>query len=396
MKRRHIILIILLLVLFTPLWSWIAWNFQTNYVIDILILDKTVLNKSVQEHVSLNWVLNQYKILKPDSSLYTAENDYLGLFPDEEGSYTINDLSELSDATLDSLSSLKDMAYYADMYGVYEAEWYDAYPEAAPENYDIKEAHEKSRLLYGGMQKNDMQFLKYMKQKEKLVITEFNVMASPTSSKIRKEFENEFGVKWSGWVGRSFVSLDTAINKELPKWLTENYMNQNDSTWPFTKAGIVLVHSNDKIVVLEDQTHLEKAVPYIHTTDEFSELYKLPEKIKYPFWFDICSYEKNNKEISKYQLHTNAKGDSILKINYIPKSFPAVIASIHTSPFYYFAGDFADNPISLKSSKLKKVDLLSSLTYEPNTQERNSFFWDYYRPLMQTIIENIKMANHIN
>jgi len=362
--------------------------------LNVLILDKTVLNESAQEHMSLMWVLNQEKYCKPNLGLYNPKQDYFGFFPDGEGNYEINDFNDYSNNQIDSLTNNYDMVYYADLYGIYRAEWYETYPQIAPKKNEKIPASERSQLIYGGMSRKELNLLKEMKKQKKLIITEFNIIASPTSHKIRKGFEKEFGVKWSGWIGRYFESLDTNKNKELPSWLKQNYLKQNNNNWPFSKSGIVFVRSDERIVILENETQLEMETPIIYTQESQRDIYGLPSEMKYPFFFDICYAEDPNLLVSYYKIHANHEGDSTLKANGIPNAFPAVIKGDGAYPFYYFAGDFADNPISFTSSKFKKYNWISTFTYKSTTQERNSFFWDFYQPLMSTILEDYYLSHN--
>jgi len=387
-KLKYIIILILLI----PFLSWLFWYAQEARELKVLILDKTVLNSSGQEHLSFNWILNQEKFVNKELELYNSGEDYFGFFPDDDGNYEIDDFNNYSKSEIDSLADDYDMVYYTDLYGIYRAEWYETYPQVAPKGYKIIPTTERSSLIYGGMTRKELNLLEAMKEQKKLIITEFNVIASPTSYRIRNDFEKEFGITWSRWVGRYFESLDTNENKELPRWLKNNYLIQNDSIWPFSKSGIVFVKNDDRIVILENETQLDIEIPIIYTPVLERVFYNLPTEIKYPFWFDICYTVDPNMIVSYYKIHTNYIGDSILKANSIPNTFPAVISGVEDYPYYYFAGDFADNPISLSLSKFKKSQIISSLTYGSSIQERNSFFWNFYHPLMTTILNDYYLS----
>ena len=109
-------------------------------------------------------------------------------------------------------------------------------------------------MVYGGMSRQDLYLLQQMRANHKLIITEFNCLASPTSPAVRSGYEISFGIKWTGWIGRYFNSFDTTKNKELPSWLVKNYKNQHKGAWPFLKSGIAFVNSDDKVVILENET----------------------------------------------------------------------------------------------------------------------------------------------
>ncbi|MFA6618640.1 MAG: hypothetical protein WCT23_06200 [Candidatus Neomarinimicrobiota bacterium] len=384
---KLIVIVCVLLFIVTPLLMWLAWKYSEKKKIDIFILDKTVLNRTYQEHLSFNWVLNNNRFVKTNGHNFLPGNDYYGFFPDERGGYDIYDLESKSNKELEQLSYDYDMVYYIDLYGIYWAEWHSEYPYIKPEQSPFK-VGERSELLYGGLTENELEFLKLMKAQKKLIINEFNIIASPTSYDLRKKYEKEFDINWSGWTGRYFASLDTNINKELPVWLVRNYKEQNNKQWPFKKSGIAFVRNDDKIVILENQTHLKYEIPMIITNSDYLELYDLPRVIKYSFWFDICSTGPKNDVISEYHILSNNKGDSILEKWNIPKDFPAVIKSNQDYPYFYFAGDFADNPISMRTSHYKYIKVFDFLFYKSVINERKSFFWLYYRPLLTKILKD--------
>jgi hypothetical protein len=111
--------------------------------------------------------------------------------------------------------------------------------------------------------------------------------------------------------------------------------------------------------------------------------------MKYPFWFDIISTSSKNKVVSTYKLSTNQQGKALLKQYGIPETFPAAIE--HDSAdykFHYFSGDFCDNPIGMKSAKFKWIEYFDIFSYQASAQERISFFWDYYRPMIKVILSS--------
>ena len=86
---------------------------------------------------------------------------------------------------------------------------------------------------------------------------------------------------------------------------------------------------------------------------------------------------------------TNPAGEQILSENGIPKIFPAIIHHEKDYNFYYFCGDFADNPTKFRFAKLYGVTGLKFLMYNAvDVTDRNRFFWEFYFPMMQTIFSN--------
>ncbi|HET7734132.1 MAG TPA: hypothetical protein VFK73_09870, partial [Paludibacter sp.] len=77
----------------------------------------------------------------------------------------------------------------------------------------------------------------------------------------------------------------------------------------------------------------------------------------------------------------------------IPEVFPAVIEHDSTDyKFIYFAGDFCDNSIGMKSAKFKWIENFNTFAYKRNTEERVSFFWDFYRPMIDKILLNYSVS----
>ncbi|MES2003684.1 MAG: hypothetical protein V4450_04120 [Bacteroidota bacterium] len=371
---------ILLILLLLPLWMFVIWLCTGKRKMVLAIIDKTVLTTREQEHVSLNWVLNQENFSKTNTELYKRERDYFGFFPLPKEKYQLKGLERFNTAQLDQLSSDADAAYITDAYGIYKNEWY--------KRGDVKE---RSGIVYGGMSQQDLYFLDQMRSKHKLIITEFNCLASPTAPAVRSSFENTFGVRWTGWTGRYFHSFDTTANKEVPSWLIKNYKQQHNGRWSFTKSGIAFIHSDGTVVILENKTHLNEELPQIISSEEGRQHYGLPEKTPYAFWFDIIQPDTNvNHVISRFVIDVNERGKKELASYGLPDVFPAITAHINKDyRFFYFSADFADNPISFTSSYFRGVPYFKSFMYNTHDpQDLKSFFWNIYQPLVTTILND--------
>jgi len=380
MIKSRLLFIFLVAILLLPLWMWLAWFFTPNKKLVVAIIDKTEINQKGQEHISLTWVLNNERLSKTTTKRYQVSNDYFGFFPEDNKKFRIKGLERFSTEQLDQLSSDADVAYFTDTYGVYQNEWFGQ-----------KNINERSPIIYGGMSEQDVEFLKDMKARHKLIVAEFNTIGSPTNEDNRNKFETLFGMHWTGWVARYFESFDTVVNKELPKWLINDYKSQHNNQWPFHKAGVAFVNTADQVVVLENGTHLTDPMPHIITAVYGQQNLSLPQSIKYPFWFDVISPELPlNHVVSRFDISVNARGANELKQFNIPHTFPAVI--MHEDKdyrFYYFSGDFCDNPIGMGSSFFKGVSTFKWLFYNgEDDSERKGFFWNFYRPMMAHILEN--------
>lgn len=374
MRKRIYIIIIALILL--PFWMWLAWLLTPKKILNVVIVDKTVLNTKCTEHASFAWILTNKRYCKPDKKLYNISKDYYGFFPKDSEKYIVHGLEALSFSQLDSLANVADMTYFTDTYGIYYNEWYLHHNEK-----------ERSHVIYGGMSAKDLYFLKNMKENKKLIITEFNDIESPTNGLVRRRFEEMFGLKWTGWVGRYFEQLDTAKTDELPKWLIKGYMEQHDHKWPFKGPGIAFVNEDNRIEVLKHDLDLKNTLPMIETPEKWVKYYSSVKQMKYPYWFDIIRNTGDNETEAELVLQPTQRGDSILSANGIPTRFPAILA--HDSAdykFYYFSGDFADNPIDQSLSDYRGISHLSWCLYNKRDAERESFFWEYYQPVIIKIL----------
>lgn len=381
MKKKYLIGVVSLIFIISllPVIMRVSWLIGPKKELKVAIVDKTVLTKQGNEHETFNWILTHEKYCKPNRELYSVADDYFGFFPKEKWKYQIKDFENYDDLTLNNFADRTDMIYFTDTYGIYNRDW-----------FSDNDRGEYSRLLYGGMTRHDLNLLQLMKQKHKLILTEFNDIGTPTSRTVRMMFEEMFGVRWSGWTGRFFISLDTTVNKEIPIWVTRDFKRQHNNGWPFRKSGIVLVNENGRIEILEYRKDLKEEVPYIISNELNQKRFMIPNKIKYSYWFDVMLTSQTNNVVSVYQIFTNAKGDSILNSLHIPNPFPAVIEHYDNEyKFYYFCGDFCDNPIDSFLAKFVGITKFRWFWYPSgDLAERKSFFWRYYEPLVSTILKN--------
>ncbi|MCF7803144.1 MAG: hypothetical protein K9N46_12575 [Candidatus Marinimicrobia bacterium] len=371
--------------------------------LDLFILDKTVPTQERTEHRSFIQIVINNKYTDGAGNLYRPATDYYGFFPKKEGGYNIRDFRNTEEAALDSIARHASGTYFTDTYGIYNDDW-----------HSIRHLIEAPSLVYGGLHQNDVTLLRKMKRHHKLIMMEFNTLSPPTSPTLRVQVERLFGIRWTGWTGRYFESLDTLANAEIPEWLITNYMAQHNGEWPFSQSGIVFVHGDGRLGILEHRTHLNTPVPVIETAAEYREEYDVSGSVPYPFWFDIVTTDSRNKVISEYRLDLTALGKQVMQTNQLPEAFPAVIAHAPRSmwrqyfprfsiwgysptiahfpgdyTYYYFAGDFADNPVEPFLSRLYGIQRFRKFLYSStNASDRRRFFWEYYYPLINTVLES--------
>lgn len=376
--RKYLKIGVPVFILLIPLWMWLGWVFTPNTKLVAAIIDKTVLTPERQQHISFNWILNHQRYTKTSKKGYENAHDYYGFFPLNDEKFELKGLERFSANELVKLSEDADLVYFTDTYGIYNHEWF----QGKKGGYGI---------LYGGLSDKDVEFLSLMKAKNKLILAEFNTIGSPTRFENRARFEDLFAIKWTGWTGRYFHNLDIEVNKDIPIWLIDNYKKSHQGQWPFKRSGIAFVNDREQVVILEDKTHLTDPVPHILSTLYAMENLDVPEKIKYPFWFDIISPKPAmNQTLASFKISASQEGLAELKKYGIPSEFPA--ATMHKGEdysFYYFSGDFSDNPIDLTTSYFKGIGLFKAMFYnENNPMERSGFFWNFYRPMLSNILKD--------
>jgi hypothetical protein len=371
MHSFNIIKLVLYLLVPLLIISVILRFVQEKKAFNIYILDKTVADKGRTEHKSFNWLLTYYNFTDKNRKSYNFKEDYYGFIPVKPS----GEIRALRLYEILSISDDLDMLYYTDTYGVTYEDWYKRPPEKM-----------HSPLLYGGLNQNDYLLLSEMRRKNKLIISEFNMLGSPTSDLVRQKTENLFDFYWTGWTGCYFTSLHSS-NPNLPGWVVTLYEQEYGKKWDFSGSGIILVYEKGKIIVLEDKQHLNNSFPQIVVNEYGQKTYNLPETQNYLFWFDIINPGKKNNVIANYLLSVNNEGKQILEKNGLSPEFPAIIEHLTNYRFYYFAGDFSDRRISMLGAYFKGMPSLAKAFYWKNSGSKQAFFWRFYLPLIHNIME---------
>ncbi len=371
------ILPLLILVLGLPLISFLIWLTSPDKNLEIVIVNKTVPNEEFREHQALFWSLNHLKYQTNDGNYYEKESDYFGFHPDKTDKRGIShDFENLSKAEIKEKAAKSDVIFFVDSYGVFE----DDFSEIG--------TGEPSKKIYGGLSENDLALFREASNQDKTIIAEFNTMASPTSKQNRTEFENLFGIKWTGWIARYYEEMDSTSGSDIPVWFVRNYLKQHDSTWVNPGPGMAFVHEDGRVEALEFGADYQHQIPQIRTQLINKHGFNLPEVVPYPDWFDIVLIQRDYQVISYYDLDPTNEGSQKLREMGLPRFFPAAVSKItDKGDFYYLAGDFSDQNSELGSPHFAGLPYLwSGFHLVTNYKDRESFFWNYYHPLMKQIL----------
>ena len=372
-KPLLITIIIIVLILALPFINFLRWSFHEKKPIDIAILDKTVPTPERIHHKSLSWVLNSERFVKKNKNRsYSFRKDYYGFAPTrplKEKGYNLNEyhLSEMIE-----LPEKIDAIYFADTYGVFFNDWYAGINKSR-----------RSRKIYGGLNNTDYLLVNEMKNRNKLIILEYNSFDFPTDEFESYRTQEKLGIQSKGWSGKYFKTLDST-SRNFPIWMTSMYRKEYNEPWSFTKPGIVLL-SERNIIVLEEGTHLSNALPFIVTDNANCEKFGVPASVAFDKWFDIID-PMGNLIISEFQIETTAAGDSLLADHMISRIFPAVVQEPLNNNVFYFSGDFATNEVCFPMSRIKGFSRLKGILYSDKPNDTRRFFWLYYKPLINTIL----------
>ncbi len=360
-----------LLILFLAL--RIGWTSKEKKVLNIYILDKTVNSTDRLEHKSFTWLLNNNRYVKPDSKNYSYSKDYYGFFPvDIENE--IFDFKSLRINEIDAYAEIYDVAYYTDCYGVYSFEWYKG-----------KTKPIRSQKVYGGLNQNDFLLMKNMIDSGKLVIAEYNMFSTPTNALVRSKTEDLLGISWSGWSGKYFATLDVTNENGPQEWMKNLYESQHLGVWPINQPGIVLINNDGLIDVLTLGKHLNSSIPIIKSTEVAINRFGVAQDIIYEQWFEFISSGINEVH-SSFFIDVTPEGKETLDRLGLSNFFPAVVEGNANKKYFYFCGDFAENPVKIWTAKFYGGRWLNHFLYRFNTSNRAVFFRDYYTPLIDSIL----------
>ncbi|SER44094.1 hypothetical protein SAMN04487944_104131 [Gracilibacillus ureilyticus] len=368
MKRLALFVGILIACVLLPI---ILWFSQNGKELEVVIIDKTVLDDSYREHSGLVWALNHLKYRKEDGTTYNMEEDYYGIKPNKESEkYELIPPPDSYDKT--------DLIYIADTYGVYDQ-------DSSLNSNGMNGAH--SELLYGGMEEEEWQQIASRLQQEKpaTLIVEFNSLSFPTNEKVRQSMEQFLGVERSGWIGRYFESLDPDLNGDIPKWVTD----EHPDIFKYEESGFLLVNEQkNEVVLLKSEQHLKGKGISIQFTKEGQEKFNMDKSAAYYNWFDIVSASGPTETLAEYNWDLTDKGKELLAEYSIPQQFASITENKRNSATsYYFAGDYNDIASAPYFYQMEGLDVLYRL-FKKFSDE--SFYWSLYIPVMENILNETR------
>jgi hypothetical protein len=351
------------------------WSVTNKKVLNVFVVDKTVKDTERIEHKSFFWLLNNSRYVQPNKVSYSYKEDYYGFFPiDVENE--LFDFKSFRISEIDAYTSTYDLAYFTDCYGVYSFEWYKG-----------KTKPIRSQKVFGGLNQNDYLLMRSMLEKGKTVVTEYNILGTPTNSLIRSKTEALFGMIWSGWAGKYFSTFNHEATGGPEEWMKNLYESQHLGSWPSEDAGIILISNDGIIELLIDGIHLASPLPMIVTNDSMATKYGVSPQVPFDQWFEFVN-PLQNTVISNFKLNVTEKGRATLDQYSLEPIFPAAFTGSETYKYFYFCGDFAENLTYQFTSKLAGGKALNYIISRFSNSNNANFFRNYYNPLMNSILSS--------
>jgi hypothetical protein len=378
MRGGCLLWILLLLILSSPFILWLVWSLEPPRPVALVMLDQTVPDLNMNSHSSYYWILEEEHYVRPDRKYFQKEQDYYGFFPIDQRNYMNRTLTGTTD--IDSLAAKIKGLVMLDGYGVRHDRWLKG-----------RLSDEQSEFLSGGLDESEFELLESMKNAQKPIVFESRVFSPRMTPDDVYRLESVAGVKWTGWWGYSFESLDPNENPRLPTQWIQAWEDQNHRNWRFKGAGVLLVGEGGDVVALTMGVHLKQANPILRT--EFSDQldYRVPPRVPFTGSFEIVSpVSPDYHTVSRFDLNLTVAGDSLLAQYHIPRTFPAVLTAPRMT---FIAGDFSGVGVTPSISHLYRMERvmqpLLRFTEKKQPQAPDRFFWEYYYPVMKKVLGRI-------
>ena len=358
---------------------FVIWHLTPKKVMNIAVLDKTVLSYSedddiikdnvYRKHRGFYWILNQQRYVKPDGSFYDYKRDYFGPMLDDEGSYDHS--VEFNDA-----ETKPDLVYLADAYGLGN-DTYGYYNGGTP--------------LNGGVSDDDMSYINFAYESGAPIIAETALFTSPLSDSVRAQLINLLGVTPTKWLGRYIVDLEDF--SDVPDWAPPMYEQQEGVEWRFTGPGILLVSEEGKIIVLEQNTDfISKDLLKIYINNEYKKEFGECGKCNFYNWFELIEPNYGVETIATFEFDLNATGmEKIKEISKTPR-FCAVARRQEEgyAPVYFFAGDFNDYVSGNRYGGFLFANQFYKFLSYDRQGDISNFYWRFFNPLIRRILHDTK------
>lgn len=380
LKWYHILMAVIVLAVIV---LFVGWHLKPKREMDVVTIDKTVLSYSEDEdinkdhiyrkHQGFTRILNQQRYVKNDGTDYDYKKDYIGPVVDEEGAYSHD--TDLGDAT-----GTPDLVYLCDSYGM---------------GNDTFGHYNGSNPLHGGVSSDEMSYISFAHEYGAQVITEMALFSAPMEDAVYAQMTAMTGVTPTKWIGRYLVDLEDF--SDVPDWAPPMYEQQEGVEWRFTGPGILLVSTDGKIIILEQNTDfVSQNLLEIYINDDYKDEFGSCDKCNFYNWFELVEPNYGTETIATFAFDLNAVGmEKIKEISKIPR-FAAVTRRQEEGyePVYFFAGDCCDYVNGDRYSRFLFANEFFKLLSYDRQGDISNFYWRFYNPMIRHILDNTSSRKH--
>lgn len=345
----------------------LGWALAPSTPLALAIVDRTVPDGRYREHRGLVWLLNHWKVTRPDGRAYAADVDYWGAHPQPSPAPARQDPSA-------ALPPAPAAIYVADTYGLYP----DTVPPAERRRFAERPA--------GGLTAPMLAYLEREVARGAVLAAEFNTFASPTEPAVSRRAQALLGVTWTGWAGRYVHDLAQDAGEVGPA-LQAAWARRAKKPYAFAGPGLLLVHESGRVVVLDRTGLRREGVRLTFAPDEQSAL-GVPADVAYPYWFDVVKPRREASVWARYAIAATAEGVRSLQEAGIPTTFPAIVryAPRDAAARFYFCGDFADTEELPGFHQVFGMATLNAWLVPQEPDRAQAFFWKVYAPIMKRFL----------
>ncbi|MEO1816764.1 MAG: hypothetical protein ABGU93_14385 [Acetobacterium sp.] len=356
---------------------FLIWDNQESTPLNIWVVDKTVPDTTYKEHMGLMWALNSEKVvLESTGNPFRYDSDYYGVFPKSDQDYQVREIPQTQE--------MPELIYLADTDGVYPSDFNGLAS-------DVIYAGIAQKPLVGDLSEAELNSIKNNLGGGNTIIGEFDIWDADS----QQGLQDVFRVSFTGWSGKYFADLKKDV--EIPEIIVNNYEKQTGQVWEYRGGGLVLVSNQDQVLVLKDKEALNKNGISLSFDGAYQDEFGINGEFPFEQWFDLVKPDASSETLATLHLDVSEAGKTALAEFGLGTDYAAMTRSINSQyTAYYFAGDFAQMDFSGTLWNYAGFAKIKQLFSVANPNADTKFYWGCYVPLMQQIINEIKMKPGIS
>ena len=374
LRDPFVILLLLVLLIGSAIFfvPRFMWRIMPEPADRVLLVNYTVPYVSAREHRGAIWLLNHWKYRSPEGRSWDSLGTHVGYDPLKREVQTTIAQQDLSKV---------DWVFVTDAYGVYEDDLIDIENEMAHLDF--------SRRIFGGLSDDDAAALLAHSVRGGHTFLEFNALEDPTGPAARATLQPLFGIKWTGWVGRTFSQLQDTT--DVPHWLPRlQRQHYGDRPLPIGPT-LVLVHPDGRMLMVEGPT-LARASPRVAVTEAGNRV--LSDAVggaDYSGWFPVYTANEGTEVLAELILPDHPKITEVLQREGLTRAIPLLTRRITESGAHqvYLMADMSDTEFTPGRWDLAGPKWMQAISdFQPDLYAGHNAFWDFYVPAVSSLLKS--------